>query len=157
MPFALNELIETRTLEVPPPRPKTWGEVWGKLFDWRSTRSREVVVNFMPGDTVSIQVLKVAAAILEGPYWTRRAYERKDGRRCAVGALRTATFMLGLRPDTRHHCDRGAYDALLQIARARGFNGGDTQIIEHMNDRSTRQGQVMQALTESMALLYAET
>ncbi len=66
-------------------------------------------------------------------------YETIDGRRCAVGALRVASRLMGVRTPPRD-----ASNLLLSVANGRGFND-----IEKMNDRSTH-GQVLGAFDEAI-------
>src|SRR3984885_49304 len=48
-------------------------------------------------DAVTLQVLTVGRALIEDRKdWGQRAYETRDGRRCAVGALRGASRLLHL-------------------------------------------------------------
>jgi hypothetical protein len=56
-------------------------------------------------DAVTVQVLTVGRALIEDRKdWVQRRYETRDGRRCAVGALRGAC--MGRRPGPTHSCCR---------------------------------------------------
>jgi hypothetical protein len=92
-------------------------------------------------DAVTLQVLTVGRALIEDRKdWVQRRYETRDGRRCAVGALRGAARMLNL-----HGPQSGANTILLSVAMSRGFND-----IESMNDNSSHR-QVMLAFDEAIA------
>ncbi len=92
-------------------------------------------------DAVTLQVLTVGRALIEDRKdWVQRRYETRDGRRCAVGALRGASRMMNLYgPQT------GANTILLSVAMSRGFND-----IESMNDNSSHR-QVLSAFDEAIA------
>ena len=92
-------------------------------------------------DAVTLQVLTIGRALIEDRKdWVQRRYETRDGRRCAVGALRAASRMLNIRgPQT------GANTILLSVAMGRGFSD-----IESMNDNSSHR-QVVSAFDEAIA------
>ena len=71
--------------------------------------------------------------------WVQRRYETRDGRRCAVGALRCAARLLNVASR-----QTGATAALLSVAMTRGFSD-----IESMNDNSTHR-QVLLAFDEAI-------
>ncbi len=88
----------------------------------------------------TLRVLLVGRALIEDRRnWVQRRYETRDGRRCAVGALRRATRLLQLEgPQT------GATGLMLAVAIGRGFND-----IESMNDNSQHQ-HVLSAFDEAI-------
>ncbi len=92
-------------------------------------------------DALTVQVLTIGRALIEDRKdWVQRRYETRDGRRCAVGALRGAARLLNVPgPQT------GANAVLLSVAMGRGFND-----IESMNDNSTHR-QVLSAFDEAIA------
>jgi len=89
----------------------------------------------------TLQVLLVGRALIEDrKNWVQRRYETRDGRRCAVGALRRAARILNVQaPQT------GANALLLTVAMSRGFND-----IESMNDNSGHK-HVLAAFDEAIA------
>ncbi len=91
-------------------------------------------------DAVTLQVLTIGRALIEDRKdWVQRRYETRDGRRCAVGALRAAARLLDLEgPQT------GATASLLSVAMSRGFND-----IESMNDNSSHR-QVISAFDDAI-------
>ena len=91
-------------------------------------------------DALTLQVLTIGRALIEDRKdWVQRRYETRDGRRCAVGALRGAARLLNIpSPQT------GANAVLLSVAMSRGFND-----IESMNDNSTHR-QVLSAFDEAI-------
>jgi hypothetical protein len=92
-------------------------------------------------DAVTLQVLSVGRALIEDRKdWVQRRYETRDGRRCAVGALRGAARLMNL-----HGPQTGANTILLSVAMGRGFND-----IESMNDNSSHR-QVLSAFDEAIA------
>jgi hypothetical protein len=92
-------------------------------------------------DAVTLQVLTVGRALIEDRKdWVQRRYETRDGRRCAVGALRGAARLMNL-----HGPQTGANTVLLSVAMSRGFND-----IESMNDNSSHR-QVLSAFDEAIA------
>jgi hypothetical protein len=93
-----------------------------------------------PPETVTLQVLTLARALIEDERnWVQRRYETLGGRRCAVGALRSAARLLELRSP-----QRDAADLLLSVAMSRGYSD-----IEKMNDNSTHV-QVLSAFDEAI-------
>jgi hypothetical protein len=92
-------------------------------------------------DAVTLQVLTVGRALIEDRKdWVQRRYETRDGRRCAVGALRGAARLMNL-----HGPQTGANTILLSVAMSRGFND-----IESMNDNSSHR-QVISAFDEAIS------
>jgi len=92
-------------------------------------------------DAITLQVLTVGRALIEDRKdWVQRRYETRDGRRCAVGALRGAARLLNL-----HGPQTGANTVLLSVAMSRGFND-----IESMNDNSSHR-QVISAFDEAIS------
>jgi hypothetical protein len=97
-----------------------------------------------PG-AATVQVLRLARTLIEDErHWIQRRYETLDGRRCAVGALRSAGRLLALRS-----LNIDAHNLLLEVAIGRGFTD-----IEKMNDHSTH-GQVVSAF--DIAITRAQT
>jgi hypothetical protein len=91
-------------------------------------------------DAITLQVLTVGRALIEDRKdWVQRRYETRDGRRCAVGALRGAARLMNL-----HGPQSGANTILLSVAMSRGFND-----IESMNDNSSHR-QVLSAFDEAI-------
>ena len=76
----------------------------------------------------AVQVLSVARSLIaDERAWVQRRYETRDGRRCAVGALRGAARLM------HSPVPNGdAVTSLLAVAMSRGFTD-----IETMNDQST--------------------
>ena len=139
MPFDGSEFVTTPVQQVPP-RPGIWA--WLRQAS-RSLRLAAPTVAFeIPGavptvspDTATVQVLRLARTLIEDErHWIQRRYETLDGRRCAVGALRSAARLLALRS-----LNSEAHNLLLEVAVGRGFTD-----IEKMNDHSTH-GQVVSA------------
>jgi hypothetical protein len=92
-------------------------------------------------DAVTAQVLTIGRALIEDRKdWVQRRYETRDGRRCAVGALRGASRLLNM-----HGPQTAANAILLSVAMSRGFND-----IESMNDNSSHR-QVLSAFDEAIA------
>ena len=92
-------------------------------------------------DAMAVQVLTIGRALIEDRKdWVQRRYETRDGRRCAVGALRGASRLLNV-----HGPQIGANTTLLSVAMSRGFND-----IESMNDNSSHR-QVLSAFDEAIA------
>jgi hypothetical protein len=91
-------------------------------------------------DALTLQVLSVGRALIEERKdWVQRRYETRDGRRCAVGALRGAARLMHLQG-----AQTGAHAFLLSVAMDRGFND-----IESMNDNSSHR-QVVSAFDEAI-------
>jgi len=94
-------------------------------------------------DALTLQILTIGRALIEDRKdWVQRRYETRDGRRCAVGALRCAARLLNVASR-----QTGATAALLSVAMTRGFSD-----IESMNDNSTHR-QVLSAFDEAMTRL----
>lgn len=99
----------------------------------------------MPGEVATVQLLTIARALIaDEENWVQGRYETIDGRRCAVGALRVASRLMGVRTPPRD-----ATGMLLSVANGRGFND-----IEKMNDRSTH-GQVLSAFDEAITRAHS--
>jgi len=93
----------------------------------------------------TVQVLSLARTLIEDErHWIQRRYETLDGRRCAVGALRSAGRLL-----TARSLNVDAHNLLLEVAIGRGFTD-----IEKMNDHSTH-GQVVSAFDIAIARAQA--
>jgi hypothetical protein len=91
-------------------------------------------------DAVTVQVLTIGRALIEDRKdWVQRRYETRDGRRCAVGALRGAARLMHL-----HGPQTSANTILLSVAMSRGFND-----VESMNDNSSHR-QVLSAFDEAI-------
>ena len=91
-------------------------------------------------DAVTVQVLTIGRALIEDRKdWVQRRYETRDGRRCAVGALRGASRLLNV-----HGSQTGANAIMLSVAMGRGFND-----VESMNDNSSHR-QVLSAFDEAI-------
>jgi hypothetical protein len=89
----------------------------------------------------ALQTLALARSLIaDERSWVQRRYETRDGRRCAVGALRGAARLMH---NAVPHGD--AVSNLLAVAMSRGFTD-----IETMNDHSTH-AQVVSAFDEAMA------
>ncbi len=94
----------------------------------------------VPTEVATVQLLTIARALIaDEENWVQGRYETIDGRRCAVGALRVASRLMGVRTPPRD-----ATGVLLTVANGRGFND-----IEKMNDRSTH-AQVLSAFDEAI-------
>jgi hypothetical protein len=130
---------------------KTWAKpsVWTRLSHYLlgsppiakaiSIEAFQPVPTSVP-DAATLQVLTIGRALIEDRKdWVQRRYETRDGRRCAVGALRGAARMLNL-----HGPQSGANTILLSVAMGRGFND-----IESMNDNSSHR-QVLSAFDEAI-------
>lgn len=127
-----------------PVKPSLWTRV-ANVFLGASPISKSIPAQlFQPlptqPDAVTAQVLTIGRALIEDRKdWVQRRYETRDGRRCAVGALRGAARLLNL-----HGPQTGANTILLSVAMGRGFND-----IESMNDNSTHR-QVVSAFDEAI-------
>jgi hypothetical protein len=96
---------------------------------------RRVEIANMP----TLELLRVARAMIaDKSNWVQRRYETREGRMCAVGALRAAARKLNLQ-------DSGAHMALLAVAQSRGFAD-----IESMNDNSSHRT-IITAFDEAIA------
>ncbi len=99
----------------------------------------------LPAEVATVQLLTIARALIaDEENWVQGRYETIDGRRCAVGALRVASRLMGVRTPPRD-----ATNLLLSVATGRGFND-----IEKMNDRSTHT-QVLSAFDEAIGRAQA--
>ena len=99
----------------------------------------------LPNEVATVQLLTIARALIaDEENWVQGRYETIDGRRCAVGALRVASRLMGVRTPPRD-----ATGMLLTVANGRGFND-----IEKMNDRSTH-AQVLSAFDEAITRAQA--
>ena len=92
-------------------------------------------------DLLTVQLLTTARSLIDDERnWVQHDYETRDGRYCAVGALRYAARFIGP-PDPMISANR----VLLSVARERGFSK-----IEKMNDRSSHT-RVLTAFDEAIA------
>jgi len=150
MPFDGSEFIATPIPAVP-----EWSVprgAWQRLRQFaRSLRGRSLPFVLPVGDPVvapevaTLQVLRLARSLIQDErHWIQRRYETLDGRRCAVGAMRAAVRLLGLRGGHNE-----PHNALLGVAIGRGFTD-----IEKMNDHSTH-GQIVSAFDEAIYRLRA--
>jgi hypothetical protein len=99
----------------------------------------------VPNEVATVQLLSIARALIaDEENWVQGRYETIDGRRCAVGALRVASRLMGVRTPPRD-----ATGLMLTVANGRGFND-----IEKMNDRSTH-AQVLTAFDEAISRAQA--
>ena len=149
MPFDGSEFIGTAVIPSEPERRESQG-AWQRIR--QLTRSLRVRGRGLPfvvpvsdpmvtPEAVSLQVLRLARSLIADEHnWIQRRYETLDGRRCAVGALRGAVRLLGVRGGGIE-----PHNALLSIAIARGFTD-----IEKMNDHSTHD-QLISAFDEAIA------
>jgi hypothetical protein len=147
MPFDGSEFVATPVLS-PPAKPPSRSPLqllrqFGETLRARSRTLPFAVPTDDPApspDATTIQVLGLARSLIQDErHWIQRRYETLDGRRCAVGAVRAAVRLLGMRagPVDPHH-------ALLMVAVSRGFTD-----IEKMNDHSTH-AQVVSAFDEAI-------
>lgn len=122
--------------------------IWGRIgqFVWGAPPAKPLAKSFQPlspaqADNATLQVLQIGRALIEDRKdWVQRRYETRDGRRCAVGALRGAARLMNLQGP-----QSGANAILLSVAMSRGFND-----IESMNDNSSHR-QVLSAFDEAIA------
>lgn len=127
-------------------KPTMWTRLSQFMFGAPPTAKSLPLQAFQPvpasqPDAVTLQVLTIGRALIEDRKdWVQRRYETRDGRRCAVGALRGAARLLNL-----HGPQTGANTILLSVAMSRGFND-----IESMNDNSSHR-QVLSAFDEAIA------
>jgi hypothetical protein len=113
-----------------------------RLLQPNRMRGFDVPLPFAPTREAShaLQTLALARSLIaDERAWVQRRYETRDGRRCAVGALRGAARLLH---NAVPHGD--AVSSLLAVAMSRGFTD-----IETMNDHSTHL-QVVSAFDEAM-------
>ena len=121
-----------------PSNPPSSG-VWTRLR--RLARALVPAVSEPSQDLLIVQLLTDARALIEDERsWVQHDYETRDGRYCAVGALRyAARFMHPPEPLI------AASRLLLAVARERGFSK-----IEKLNDRSSQE-RVLSAFDEAIA------
>lgn len=142
MPFdGLGYVVTTTS-----PKASIWTRMSNMLFGAQPVAKSIPLQAFQPvpadqPDAVTLQVLTIGRALIEDRKdWVQRRYETRDGRRCAVGALRGAARLMNL-----HGPQTGANTVLLSVAMGRGFND-----IESMNDNSSHR-QVISAFDEAIA------
>ncbi|HYZ23363.1 MAG TPA: hypothetical protein VE690_14525 [Rhodopila sp.] len=129
-----------------PTKPSVWTRLSNFVLGAPPVAKSIPVQAFQPAPStqpneLTLQVLTVGRALIEDRKdWVQRRYETRDGRRCAVGALRGAARMMNL-----HGPQTGANTILLSVAMSRGFND-----IESMNDNSSHR-QVLSAFDEAIA------
>lgn len=128
-----------------PAKPSALGRLL--QFFQRSTPTVETqpIRAFQPVPTqpeaIPLQVLTIGKALIEDRKdWVQRRYETRDGRRCAVGAIRGAARLMNL-----HGPLTGANAIMLSVAMSRGFND-----IESLNDNSSHR-QVLSAFDEAIS------
>ena len=108
--------------------------LWRSPLDGRGVRSLLPGQGGQFGERQAVCLLRAARSLIETEEtWTRGAYCTRDGRHCAVGALRAAAVQGQYGRKTRQE----AHGLLLGLARQRGFSS-----VEGMNDSSTY-GQVL--------------
>jgi hypothetical protein len=143
MPFDGLGYVSTTTTTIS--KPSIWTRLSHLMFGAPSVSKSIPLHAFQPlpagqPDAVTLQVLTVGRALIEDRKdWVQRRYETRDGRRCAVGALRGAARLMNL-----HGPQTGANTILLSVAMSRGFND-----IESMNDNSSHR-QVISAFDEAI-------
>jgi hypothetical protein len=130
--------------------PAAQSSLWARLTAWVLGTPRVTkppaswAFEPIPADhpnALTVQVLTAGRALIEDRKdWVQRRYETRDGRRCAVGALRGVARIMNL-----HESPIKAQSILLSVAMGRGFND-----IESMNDNSSHQ-QVLSAFDEAIA------
>ena len=118
-----------------------------RIFCERALRASRVQCLFVedtpePVERATAHLLREARRLIDtDEKWAQGYYYTADGRRCAIGALRSAA---------RHPCPRRvrarAHHLLREIAHERGF-----QSVEGMNDRCTHQ-QVLTAFDASIRI-----
>lgn len=129
-----------------PPKLSLWERVVGYITGTPPVTKPLPTYLFHPApatqpDTLTLQMLMLGRVLIEDRKdWKQRRYETRDGRRCAVGALRAAARKLNIPPT-----QKSAYAVLLSVAMERGFND-----IESMNDNSTHR-EVLSAFDEAIA------
>ncbi len=140
MPFDGLGYIATQSKET------FWDRIARVVLRAPKVPSRALPIAFQPlpseeADNTALQMLTVGRALIEDRKdWVQRRYETRDGRRCAVGALRGAARLMHM-----HGPNHAANALLLSVAMRRGFND-----IESMNDNSTHR-QVLSAFDEAIA------
>jgi hypothetical protein len=128
-----------------PAKPSVWGRLSQIILGTPPVAKSLPPEAFQPvpaqPDAVTLQVLTIGRALIEDRKdWVQRRYETRDGRRCAVGAVRGAARLMNLSGP-----QSGANTILLSVAMSRGFND-----IESMNDNSSHR-QVLSAFDEAIA------
>lgn len=149
MPFDGSEFIAT-PVRRGPAQPGLW-ELLRQAARRLRLSAREIAsdsAGSMPAlssEAATLVVLRLARTLIEDErHWIQRRYETLDGRRCAVGALRSASRLLALR-----NLNNDAQNLLLEVAVGRGFTD-----IEKMNDHSTH-GQVVSAFDTAIGRAQA--
>jgi hypothetical protein len=95
----------------------------------------------LPQDVLVIEILGAARALIElEDKWIQGRYQTFGGRRCAMGALRTAGRLLG---------DPRAFEASKKLLAGEAISRGYSHV-EMMNDRSTH-AQVLSAFDGAIA------
>jgi hypothetical protein len=123
-----------------------WDRIAGLVWGAPKVPARALPIAFQPlpgeeADSTALRMLTIGRALIEERKdWVQRRYETRDGRRCAVGALRGAARLMHL-----HGPNSAANAILLSVAMRRGFND-----IESMNDNSSHR-QVLSAFDEAIA------
>ena len=148
MPFDGSDFVVT-PVQKAPAQPKLWAllrHAGHRLMP--SARSLPLDIPAAPTDSPQVgtaQVLRLARVLIQDErHWIQRRYETLDGRRCAVGALRSASRLLALRS-----LNVDAHNLLLEVAVGRGFSD-----IEKMNDHSSH-AQVLSAFDLAIARAQA--
>jgi hypothetical protein len=145
MPFDGREFITT-PVQDGRRRPRVWGLLCqaGSKFRPRGRSLPAEGPDGLPDGSplaATVQVLRLGRTLIEDErHWIQRRYETLDGRRCAVGALRSAARLLALRS-----LNAEAHNLLLEVAVGRGFTD-----IEKMNDHSSH-AQVVSAFDMAIA------
>lgn len=139
MPFDGSDFLGKSSS--PPTFPPLGRGLWNRL--------RVLARSFLPNapprpdplqDGLVVELLTAARGLIEDKRcWVQQDYETRDGRYCAVGALRYAARFIGP-PDPLVSASR----LLLGVARERGFSK-----IEKMNDRSSH-ARVLTAFDEAL-------
>jgi len=148
MPFDGSEFIAT-PVRTGSPQSGVWGLLRQAAHRMRP-RAKAMpleIPSAVPASphAATVQVLSLARTLIEDErHWIQRRYETLDGRRCAVGALRSATRLLAMRS-----LNTEAHHLLTEVAAGRGFSD-----IEKMNDHSTH-GQVVSAFDVAIARAQA--
>ncbi len=144
MPF--DGLGYVNTTDTATAKPSLWTRLSQLVLGAPPVLKSVPIQSFQPAtpgqpDAVTLQVLSIGRALIEDRKdWVQRRYETRDGRRCAVGALRGAARLMNL-----HGPQTGANTILLSVAMSRGFND-----IESMNDNSSHR-QVISAFDEAIS------
>jgi hypothetical protein len=123
-----------------------WDRIAGLVWGGSKVSAHVLPIAFQPlppeeADNTALQMLTIGRALIEERKdWVQRRYETRDGRRCAVGALRGAARLMHV-----NGTNSSANAILLSVAMRRGFND-----IESMNDNSSHR-QVLSAFDEAIA------